>query len=129
MQKKSTLRGSALLAATALVWGFGFVAQSAGLAYLGPLTFNGARSLIAALALVPATVLAEVLTDTGRAGEGAWRTLHAHRVVEVLPFDERAAREQARLAGEGAALAVALKAASLDRRQLVCWRGCAARCC
>jgi hypothetical protein len=69
--------------------------------------------------LVPATVLAEVLTDTGRAGEGAWRTLHAHRVVEVLPFDERAAREQARLAGEGAALAVALKAARLDRRQLV----------
>lgn len=69
--------------------------------------------------LVPATVLAEVLTDTGRAGEGAWRTLHAHRVVEVLPFDERAAREQARLAGEGAALAVALKAASLERRQLV----------
>lgn len=69
--------------------------------------------------LVPATVLAEVLADTGRAGEGAWRTLHAHRVVEVLPFDERAAREQARLAGEGAALAVALKAARLDRRQLV----------
>lgn len=62
MQKKSTLRGSALLAATALVWGFGFVAQSAGLAYLGPLTFNGARSLIAALALVPATVLADCLT-------------------------------------------------------------------
>ena len=48
--------------------------------------------------LVPATVLAEVLTDTGRAGEGAWRTLHAHRVVEVLPFDERAAREQAGVA-------------------------------
>lgn len=68
--------------------------------------------------LVPAIVLADVLMLTGAAGEGAWRTLRAHRVVEVLAFDERAAREQARLAGEGAAQAVALRSAEPVARQL-----------
>jgi len=69
--------------------------------------------------LVPATVLAEVLMLTGAAGEGAWRTLRAHRAVELLAFDERAAREQARLAAEGATAAAALRGTDLLSRQLL----------
>ena len=51
--KRSPARGGALLCVTALIWGFGFVAQSAGLRYIGPFTMNGVRSLVAGLALLP----------------------------------------------------------------------------
>lgn len=47
------LRGALLLTLTALIWGTAFVAQSLGMDHLGPLTFNGIRNFIAALALIP----------------------------------------------------------------------------
>lgn len=46
-------RGALLLTLTALIWGTAFVAQSLGMDYLGPFTFNGVRNYIAALALLP----------------------------------------------------------------------------
>lgn len=46
-------RNSALLALTALIWGVAFVAQSVGMEYVGPFTFNAVRSLIGSLALAP----------------------------------------------------------------------------
>ena len=42
-----------LLALAALIWGTAFVAQSVGMDYLGPCAFNGVRSLIGGLALLP----------------------------------------------------------------------------
>ena len=50
MDKK--LRANILLLITAIIWGFAFVAQKAG-ATLGPFTYNGARTIIAAFALLP----------------------------------------------------------------------------
>lgn len=50
MQK---FRGPFLLTMTALIWGVAFVAQSRGMDYIGPFTFNGVRTLIAAVALLP----------------------------------------------------------------------------
>lgn len=38
----------------ALIWGVAFVAQSAGMEYVGPCTFNGARCLMGAAVLFPA---------------------------------------------------------------------------
>ena len=47
------LKNSLLLLLTATIWGVAFVAQSAGMDYVGPFTFNCARCLIGALVLVP----------------------------------------------------------------------------
>ena len=49
------------LGLTALIWGTAFVAQKSGLDYLGPFTFNGVRSLIGGLALLPCIVLIDVI--------------------------------------------------------------------
>ena len=51
MNKK--LRGNLMLFLAALIWGTSFVAQKAGMDYIGPFTFNGIRLLIGALVLVP----------------------------------------------------------------------------
>ncbi len=55
-QKPSLLAADGLLLTVALVWGFGFVAQRAGMEHVGPFTFNGVRFLLGALALVPLAV-------------------------------------------------------------------------
>ena len=47
--------------------------------------------------LIPAAVLADWLVEAGTAGEVALRALRSTRAVEVVAFDERAARELVRL--------------------------------
>ncbi len=47
------VRQSCLLFLTALIWGVAFVAQSAGMDYVEPFTFNAVRSIIGALVLIP----------------------------------------------------------------------------
>lgn len=47
------LKHSFYLLLTAAIWGVSFVAQSVGMEYVGPFTFNGVRSLIGAAFLVP----------------------------------------------------------------------------
>lgn len=42
-----------LLLLTATIWGVAFVAQSVGMDYVGPFTFNGVRSLLGAIVLIP----------------------------------------------------------------------------
>ena len=42
-----------MLMLAAFIWGTAFVAQSLGMDYLGPFTFNGVRNFIGALALLP----------------------------------------------------------------------------
>lgn len=51
--KKTTWKSPALLFLTAVVWGVAFVAQSVGMDYVGPFTFNCVRCLIGAAVLVP----------------------------------------------------------------------------
>ena len=50
--RKKSLIGSALLVLTALVWGLGFVAQSAGSENIGPYTFTSVRFILASFALL-----------------------------------------------------------------------------
>lgn len=47
------LRYTLLLVLTAVIWGAAFVAQSAGMDYVGPFALNGTRSFIGALVLAP----------------------------------------------------------------------------
>ena len=51
--KRSQLKNSFLLLLTAAIWGSAFVAQSVGMDYVKPFTFNGVRSAIGALFLIP----------------------------------------------------------------------------
>jgi len=55
--QKSGLKNIVMLFLAALIWGFAFVAQSAGMNYVGPFTFNAIRCLIGALVLVPVALL------------------------------------------------------------------------
>ena len=47
------MKSNLLLLLTAVIWGFAFVAQRAGMEYMGPFTFNTARFTIGSLSLVP----------------------------------------------------------------------------
>lgn len=46
-------KNACMLLMTAFIWGTAFVAQSVGMDYLEPFTFNGVRCLIGAIALLP----------------------------------------------------------------------------
>lgn len=54
---KSRGANNFLLALTAFIWGSAFVAQSVGMDYLGPFTFNSVRSLMGGAVLIPVILL------------------------------------------------------------------------
>lgn len=59
--KKQTLKYSLLLLLTALIWGAAFVSQKAGMDYVGPFTYNGVRSLLGGVVLLPVIPLLDRL--------------------------------------------------------------------
>ena len=60
-------RGALLLMLAALIWGTAFVAQSLGMDYIGPLTFNSMRNFIGAVALVPVLLFLRKRQDPAKA--------------------------------------------------------------
>ena len=50
--KKKSFKNSFLLFMAAFIWGVAFVAQSVGMDYMGPFTFNGARFLMGGMVLL-----------------------------------------------------------------------------
>ena len=65
--QKMPLKNSLCLLLAATIWGIAFVAQSVGMEYVGPFTFNGVRSLIGAAVLVPVIFLLNRSKDTASA--------------------------------------------------------------
>lgn len=65
--KKSSASGALLLTLGALIWGTAFVAQSMGMDHIGPCAFNGARSFIGSIALLPVIFVGDRL----RGAEGS----------------------------------------------------------
>ena len=53
MMKTNTMKNSMLLLLTATIWGVAFVAQSVGMDYVGPFTFNAVRFLMGGTVLLP----------------------------------------------------------------------------
>ncbi len=51
------LKGNLLLLITAFIWGIAFVAQSEGMNFVEPFTFNGIRSIIGGIVLLPVVFL------------------------------------------------------------------------
>lgn len=62
-------KNAILLVITAFIWGTAFVAQSVGMDYLGPFTFNGVRSLIGGIALLPCIWFLERINGKNETGK------------------------------------------------------------
>jgi drug/metabolite transporter (DMT)-like permease len=56
---KKTAAANSLLFVTAAIWGFAFVAQRAGMAHVGPFTFNGVRFALGTASLIPLLIWSE----------------------------------------------------------------------
>ena len=72
---KTQVRNSLLLLLAAIIWGVAFVAQSVGMEYVGPFTFNAVRSLLGGIVLIPCILL------LGR--------LNGEKNVKLLPADKK----------------------------------------
>lgn len=55
--KKTNVKSPLLLLLAALIWGVAFVAQSVGMDYVGPFTFNAVRNIVGGLVLIPCIFL------------------------------------------------------------------------
>ncbi len=75
MQAK--IRGNLLLLLTALIWGISFVSQSVGMDYIGPNTFNGIRSLLGGLVLLPVIFV----IDAGKKKKGTYEKCDGKRLL------------------------------------------------
>lgn len=62
---KTVLSNFALLL-TAFIWGVSFVAQKAGMDYVGPYSFNLARSFLGGLSLIPVIYIVKLLKEDHR---------------------------------------------------------------
>ena len=84
--KNKELGSGILLFLAAFIWGVAFVAQSVGMDYVGPFTFNGCRFLIGGLVLTPFAVMRE-------------RKYRKSKVYQELSFEEQQKHKKITLAG------------------------------
>lgn len=84
MKKQVISIGQLLL--TALIWGVAFVAQSVGMEYIGPLTFNSVRLLIGGLFLLPMIFMFRKVKNV--------KTEESEQEAEKLVNDEEGMKQQ-----------------------------------
>lgn len=63
------VKNALILALTAFIWGTAFVAQSVGMDYLGPFTFNGVRNFIGGISLLPCIMILQKIEGNSNARE------------------------------------------------------------
>lgn len=80
------VKNGVMLFLTAFIWGTAFVAQSVGMDYLEPFTFNGVRSLIGGIALLPCIWLLHKLNGESKKEESGKVLLIGGLVCGVLLF-------------------------------------------
>jgi len=68
---KSLISGYAMMALTALIWGFAFVAQKSSMEVMGPFTFNTARFILGASCLV--FIFPLFKPRSGKLGKAGWK--------------------------------------------------------
>lgn len=71
-----------MLLATALIWGVAFVAQSEGMKYIGPFTFNCVRSILGGCVLIPCIWFLDKWKVKGGEGKGAAATASKATAIE-----------------------------------------------
>lgn len=62
---KQQIKSSLILLLTATIWGVAFVAQSVGMEYIGPFTFNAIRCVLGGLVLIPDILVLKKKKETG----------------------------------------------------------------
>ena len=62
---KQQIKSSLILLLTATIWGVAFVAQSVGMEYIGPFTFNAIRCVMGGLVLIPVILVLKKKKETG----------------------------------------------------------------
>lgn len=62
---KQQIKSSLILLLTAIIWGVAFVAQSVGMEYIGPFTFNAIRCVLGGLVLIPVILVLKKKKETG----------------------------------------------------------------
>ena len=73
-KKDNSLRNSFLLLLTAIIWGTSFVAQSAGMEYIGPFTFSVTRYILGGTILIPVILVMNSLSKKSRLKTGISET-------------------------------------------------------
>ena len=72
-----------MLLLTALIWGVAFVAQSVGLDYVGPFTFNGSRFIMGGIVLIPCMFYLHFVSGRKEEGEqGTGEKITKQRAAE-----------------------------------------------
>ncbi len=75
-----------ILFLTAIIWGLAFVAQKAGMKYIGPFAFNGMRFILGTLSLLPLLVFQKQLFGTSVRDTDLSFTLKGGIVLGVFLF-------------------------------------------
>lgn len=65
-------KGSIMLLMTSLIWGTAFVAQSEGMNYVGPFTYNAMRTLLGGIVLIPVIMLFRFLDRKSGSGKSEY---------------------------------------------------------
>ena len=106
MSKK--LRGDLMLILTALIWGSSFVAQKSGMELIGPFAFNGIRTVIGGIVLIPVIILLEKFKASGTDTEDA----EGENTVESMKSEDEQKKEKKLLMTGGICCGLALLVAS-----------------
>ena len=72
--------GNFLLILTALIWGCAFVAQSVGMEYVEPVTFNGIRCIIGGIVLI----IANIAFDAVKKKNGTYKKIEKEEKIELI---------------------------------------------
>ena len=78
--KNKALLGNFLLILTALIWGCAFVAQSVGMEYVEPITFNGIRCMIGGIVLI----IANIAFDYVKKKNGTYKKSEKEKKRELI---------------------------------------------
>ena len=81
--KTSKLRNSLLLLLTATIWGVAFVAQSVGMEYVGPYTFNSVRNFIGSAVLIPCIYLLNKINPPTKKDSTLEEKKHARKTLII----------------------------------------------
>lgn len=69
---KYSIGSEFVLLLAAIIWGFAFVAQKAGMASIGPMAFNGIRFLLGAFALLPLLYFTKSESNSEKSAGSLW---------------------------------------------------------
>lgn len=72
MIMKNRFKGTACLLFATIIWGSAFIAQSAGMDYIGPFTFQAIRCFLAVVFLVPTVFLFDLMKNKHKQSVKQW---------------------------------------------------------